>query len=78
MKTTVLNLAAITAILPILAKLEGYAMQHEPIMSVEWQDNEPTAINFPQGRLERVPCGLECFKAYSWVLSINSRLVRIF
>jgi hypothetical protein len=61
------------ALLPVLARLDGYAMQNEPVRSVTWSDvhdihgnhtgKEITAITFPNGDFRQVMGG--------WCLSIN-------
>jgi hypothetical protein len=59
-----------TAVVPILKKLDGYAMQSEPIRSIEWKDDEILAIHFPMGNFRKVRLG--------WVLSVNGTPLAIF
>ena len=59
------------AILPILKKLDGYAMQFEPIKNIDWdQDDQVSAIFFPMGDFRKVKGG--------WVLSVNGEPMAIF
>lgn len=69
-----LNLTAIQAITPILALLDGYAAQNEPVVSVEWEDNVPVSITFPALTFTRTRCG----DGHAWVLSGSNGMIAAF
>jgi len=68
------------ALLPILQKMDGYAMQNERVMSVTYRDThdvtgnhdgqEIVSLEFPNGNFEKVSGG--------WVLSVNGSPLAVF
>jgi len=78
---TSITYTTMLALTPVLARLDGYAMQGERITSVTWSDThhpttglctgrEITGITFPHGSFVLVKGG--------WVLVINDAPVAIF
>ena len=75
-----MNYSTILALTPILALLDGYAMQSEQIKAIDWCDTHDkhgnpdgqhvSCIHFPCGEFRRVTGG--------WVLSGNSTPLAIF
>lgn len=65
-----MNLNTIRALLPVLEKLEGYAMQFEKVESVEWDGDSVKAVVFPHGEFRCVEGG--------WVLSCNGAPMAVF
>ena len=78
---TVITYTTMQELMPVLALLDGYAMQHECVRSVTWADThdartghhtgrEIVNITFPHGFFKKVKGG--------WVLCINDSPVAIF
>ena len=61
--STSITYASMKALIPILAMLDGYAMQRELVTSITYDDETLTGITFPHGEFRRVKGG--------WILSIN-------
>jgi hypothetical protein len=79
-QTVMINLYTMNALLPVLARLDGYAMQKEPVNHVVWADTHdehgnPTGeeiieVSFPNGDFRKVMGG--------WCLSINGAPSAVF
>jgi hypothetical protein len=65
-----------SAILPILDLMDGYAMKNEKVERVEWHDSEVSAIIFPNGELRAVHSPHSGVK--HWVLSVNECMMAVF
>lgn len=67
---TAMNYQTILALVPILEKMEGYAMQHEPVRGTGYSDGAISLVEFPNGEMRKVSGG--------WVLSVNSTPIAVF